>query len=455
MRRDRIGRPADDHPRVTLIRVLRRFATGHAFFGWYIVSGGIVVQVLLGGLVMHATGFYVAALQDEFAWSATLFGIALAMTRIEAGALGPLQGWAIDRFGPRMMMRFGIASTALGLILFYFINSQATFFIFYFIVSIGAGVGGFMTLTVAVVHWFQRTRARAMGYLMTGLAIGSLMAPLISFLIDSVGWRATSLGSGIVLFVIGQLIATLIVRPVDRGAAPEPSRAAMVARPDEPAVPARPRRDFTAREALRTRSFWALSFAHGSPLLMVAAVSGFFVLRVEELDGLGAGHAAIAIVIGTICQVAAQLIGGYAGDIISKRLIIGLCLAGHAAAAVVLAIAESFPMIILAAVLHWTAWGGRGPNINTLRADYFGPANIGQIMGWASVVMMVYSAGGSLLTGALRDLSDGWALPFLVAGIGTASGLIWLVLATRPAPPDVPREDDQPEPMMNYPQARR
>ena len=187
---------------------------------------------------------------------------------------------------------------------------------------------------------------------------------------------------------------------------------------------------------------------------MVAAVSGFFVLRVGEIDGLGAGHAAIAIVIGTVCQIAAQLVGGYAGDVISKRVIIAMCLAGHAAAAVVLAVADSFAMIILGAILHWTAWGGRGPNINTLRADYFGAANIGQIMGWASVVMMIYSAGGSLLTGALRDVSDGWALPFLVAGIGTASGLAWLVLATRPRLPDEPADADQPEPSMSYPQAR-
>ena len=436
--------------------MLLRFVTGRVFFGWYIVSGGIVVQILLGGLVMHATGFYVAALKEEFAWSATLFGIALAMTRIEAGALGPLQGWAIDRFGPRTMMRMGIASTALGMILFSFIENQASFFIFYFIVSIGAGVGGFMTLTVAVVHWFQRTRSRAMGYLMTGLAFGSLITPLISFLIDGVGWRATSLGSGIVLFVVGQLIATIIVRPGDRGEAPESARAATVARPDQaPREAIEQTRDFTTREAMRTRAFWALSFAHGSPLLLVSAVSGFFVVRVAEIDGLNAGHAAIAIVIGTVCQLASQLIAGYAGDFISKRLIIAICLAGHAAGAVVLAIADSFPMIVLAAVLHWTAWGGRGPNINSLRADYFGSTNIGKIMGWASVVMMVYSASGGLLAGALRDASGGWALPFLVVGVGAASGLIWIAMATRPRLPDLPSGDTPPAVPMSYPHARR
>ena len=412
------------------------------------------MQFLLGGLVMHATGFYVAALKAEFAWSATLFGVALAMTRIESGALGPLQGWAIDRFGPRMMMRFGIAATALGLILFSRLSNELTFFIFYFIISIGAGVGGFMTLTVAVVHWFKRTRSRAMGYLMTGLAFGSLMTPLISFLIDDVGWRWTSLGSGIVLFVFGQIIATLIVRPSDRGESPEPARSATVSRPNAPSEPIEQSRDFTTREAMRTRAFWALSFAHGSPLLLVSAFSGFFVVRVSEIDGLNAGHAALAMVVGTVCQVAAQLVAGYAGDVISKRLIIALCLAGHAAGAVVVAIANSFSMVILAAVLHYTAWGGRGPNINSLRADYFGSANIGKIMGWASVVMMVYSAGGSLLAGALRDISGGWTLPFVVVGIGAASGLIWLALASRPKPPQAPPDDDPTNAAMSYPQAR-
>ena len=47
---------------------------------------------------------------------------------------------------------------------------------------------------------------------------------------------------------------------------------------------------------------------------MVAAMSGFFVLRVSEIDGLGPAHAATAMAIGTVCQIAAQLIGGYAGD---------------------------------------------------------------------------------------------------------------------------------------------
>ncbi len=392
------------------------------------------------------------------------------MTRIESGSLGPIQGWAIDRFAPRAMMRFGIASTALGLILFSQITNEATFFLYYFIVSLGAGMGGFMTLTVAVVHWFQRTRSRALGYLMLGFSFGNLLAPLLATVIEDIGWREAALGSGILLFIVGQALATLIVRPSDRGQLPEPPRrpaatptatpaatsgatstatpsASAAARPDQPPA-------FTARQAMRTRAFWALALAHGSPLLLVSSISGFFAVRVAEIDGLTLGHAALAIVIGTICQVFAQLLSGYAGDFISKRLIIAVCLAGHVLAAVVLAFADSFLWVVLAAILHWIAWGGRRPLVSALSADYFGAAHFGKIMGWTSAVLMLFSSSGGLIVGILRDLSGGWAVPFLAVGIGAGTGLIWLALATRPQPPAPPTDADPADQTIPYPQTR-
>ena len=37
-------------------------------------------------------------LQDEFGWSSTIISLAFALTRVESGLLGPLQGWMADRF---------------------------------------------------------------------------------------------------------------------------------------------------------------------------------------------------------------------------------------------------------------------------------------------------------------------------------------------------------------------
>ncbi|MCY3602116.1 MAG: MFS transporter, partial [Chloroflexi bacterium] len=104
------------------------------FYGWWMVAGGFVIQTVLGLFMFHAFGFYVERLEEEFKWSKTTFSLAFAMTRIESGVLGPIQGWAIDRFGPRIMIRIGIATTGIGFVLFSFVDSVTTFFLTYFLI---------------------------------------------------------------------------------------------------------------------------------------------------------------------------------------------------------------------------------------------------------------------------------------------------------------------------------
>ena len=65
-----------------------RLRAPNVFYGWYIVIAGIVLNMLMGGLIMHAFHFYVAELKAEFLWPATLFGFAFMLTRIESGVLG-------------------------------------------------------------------------------------------------------------------------------------------------------------------------------------------------------------------------------------------------------------------------------------------------------------------------------------------------------------------------------
>ena len=132
------------------------------FYGWRIVGIGVVIQILIGGLMMQAFGAYAAVLRDEFGWSKALFSFAFSVTRVESGILGPLQGWLIDTLGPRKMMRAGLVMLGIGFLLFSQIDTQWHFFVSYLLMAIGASVGGFMTLTVAIVNWFERRRATAM-----------------------------------------------------------------------------------------------------------------------------------------------------------------------------------------------------------------------------------------------------------------------------------------------------
>ena len=411
------------------------------FYGWYIVGAGIVLNALMGGLIMHAFHFYVAELTAEFLWPATLFGIAFMITRIESGVLGPIQGWLIDRYGPQTMMRIGIASTAIGLVAFSQLWSQGTFITFYFIVSIGASVGGFMTVSVAVVTWFERKRSRALGYMSTGFAVGGFLATPVGFMIQEIGWRNAALLSAIVLFVIGQILATLFVRrPEDRGLVKDGGEEP-VADDQTNNTRRRPQatehrhRDFTAREAMRTRAFWGLALAHGAPLLVVSGVFVHFTLLVTEVEGLTLTHAGIAYTMMNVAQLVGQLVMGYLGDRFPKRPLLVPAMFGHCAAAIMLAFAASFEVILIAAMINGLAWGSRAPLITALRADYFGASNFGQIMGWSSIVMSAFMTAGGFLSSVLFDATGSYAVPFTVLGLGALSGAVWVLMAARPKLP--------------------
>jgi MFS family permease len=414
------------------------------FYGWYIVAGGIVINMLMGGLIMHAFHFYVAELKAEFLWPATIFGLAFMITRIESGVLGPIQGYLIDRFGPQTMMRLGITSTVIGLLAFSQLNSQATFIGFYFIVAIGASVGGFMTVSVAVVTWFERYRSRALGYMSTGFALGGFLATPVGYLIQEIGWRNMALASAILLFAVGQILATLFVRrPEDRGLTKDGISDTSGSGSDPnsqvslPPVNPHRHRDFTVREALRTRAFWGLALAHGAPLLVVSGIFVHFTLLVTEVDGLTVAHAGIAYTAMNVAQFVGQLGMGYLGDRFSKRLLLVPAMVGHCAAALMLAFAGSFEIIMLAAIVNGLAWGSRAPLITALRADYFGATNFGQIMGWSSIVMSAFMTVGGFLSSVLFDATGSYGIPFAVLGLGALTGALWVLMAARPRLPGV------------------
>ena len=409
------------------------------FFGWYIVAAGMVINMLIGGLVFHSFSFYVAELKAEFLWSASLFAFAFTLTRVESGVLGPIQGWLIDRFSPRMMIRWGVGLTAVGMLAFSQLWDPGSFIGFYFLISIGASVGGFMTISVVTVTWFERLRSRALGFMAMGFGLGGFWAPVVGSLMDAVGWRWTAIGTGVLLMVVGLALSSLFVRhPRDKGMEPDGGPASGSRRDGSNAsVAASPEsmyrhRDFTAREALRTRSFWALALAHGAPLMVVSGMMVYFATRVQEIEGLSAADAGVAWLVMSACQLVGQLTMGYLGDLISKRLILHFCMIGHGAAGVLLGIADSYLLVMLCSVVNGLAWGARGPLITALRADYFGASSFGQIMGWSSTVMMLFMVAGSLIVGTLRDVSGDFMLGFLVVGIGAGSGVLWVAMATRP-----------------------
>ncbi len=116
------------------------------YYGWFIVAAGIGIQALQAALLSRAYGLYVVLLAAEFGWSKTVFSIAFSLQQIESGLLGPLQGWMIDRFGPRAVMRAGILMFGAGFMLFSTVSAVVPFLLVFLLMAVGSSLGGFMPM---------------------------------------------------------------------------------------------------------------------------------------------------------------------------------------------------------------------------------------------------------------------------------------------------------------------
>ena len=128
---------------------------GRIFYGWWVVAAGFGLEALIGSLFFYAYGAYVVLLREEFGWSRTLLSAAFALARAESAVLGPIQGWLTDRFGPRVLIRTGMVVLGVGFMLFSRVHSPVAFFLTFFVMAVGAGLGGYLPITVAIVNWFR------------------------------------------------------------------------------------------------------------------------------------------------------------------------------------------------------------------------------------------------------------------------------------------------------------
>jgi sugar phosphate permease len=413
---------------------------GRVFYGWWIVAAGFGLEVLIGALLFHAYGAYVVLLREEFGWSRTMLSAAFAMARAESAVLGPLQGWLTDRLGPRALIRAGMVVFGVGFMLFSLVGSPLTFFLTFFLMAVGAGLGGYLPITVAIVNWFRRRRALALSLSAIGSAVGGLLTPLVVLALTRLGWRGTAFLSGVVILLLGVPGAQVMRhRPEAYGEWPDgesPAAPGPAGGGDRAArEPARAPVDFTPREALRTRAFWLISLGHGSALLVVSAVLVHMVAHLTERLGYSLAQASTVVALLTVTQIVGHLGGGWAGDRFSKRAIAVACMAGHAGGLVLLAMASASWMVVAFAVLHGLAWGARGPLMAAIRADYFGSAAFGTISGASSVVVMLGMIGGPLVAGILADRTGSYRSGFiLLAGLAFL-GSVFFLLGKRPPPP--------------------
>jgi MFS family permease len=424
------------------------------FYGWWIVSISATADALKHGTFNRSFTLYVQPMSKELGVGIGVFSLAEMLGRMEGGLQGPLLGWLNDKFGPRLIIVLGGTTSGLGFILLSMTDSYLYFLlVFVGLMSLGFRAGYNNALMPAINQWFRRHRALAMAVASMGSPLGAIIfAPLVGYLIVDVGWRPAAFASGVVVLVVVVPLALFVHRsPESRGVLPDgekparetpalprvsPSEARYSFRP----APGEP--DFTAREAMKTPTYWLLVLAVGmrntvhsgtqwllSPIIVWFLMNGH---RSAEESIIISGW---MIALLSACSLLMNPIVGWLGDSMSKQRLSSLAMIGGAFSLVVLlnqsgALWQVCLFVVLVAVSE-TA----NPLAWAIMGDFFGRRSYATLRGWQHLPDQLLSMSTPVWMGFIYDGTGSyyWALVPLAGIYGVAAVSYWVI--PRPKPP--------------------
>ena len=197
------------------------------FYGWWLVLISGIVMVVATVPLFHAMTVWAVALERNFGWSRAQLGLALTLTRIEGGLVGPLEGYLVDRIGTRWMVLIGLTILGGAWVFFSFVQNLWMFYAAYILMAVGQGLGSWIPLMTMLNKWFVRRRSSAIGWSnVVSRFSGLLLVPLIAWCVADapgrIGWQTTALILGIGIVVLAGPLASLIRNdPRDYGQQPD------------------------------------------------------------------------------------------------------------------------------------------------------------------------------------------------------------------------------------------
>ena len=404
------------------------------FYGWWICLGGALVMGMSAGINFHGFGNFIIPLSREFGWSRTVVSAIFSVARLESGFIGPVEGWAVDKIGPRKLMLIGIPLMGLGFVSLYWVNGLTTFLIAYVLgVTLGNSLGMHTPVSAAVANWFNKRRGLAFGIMWSGVGIGGVFVPLLGWAVSEFGWRQAALFTGIFVVVAGLPVAAIVRhRPEQYGLLPDgvtPTEGDTDK--DGKGLKIDFSKDYTARQALRTSSFWFLSLSIAARSLVSGGVG---LHLVPYFIGLGSSPVQAATYAGSvgIMSIPGRFGLSYLGDFLNRRYTMAACLFLMTVSILMLAGAESIKDAVPAMIVYSIAQGGISVIPQALIADYFGRRAFATITGFRSMIQMSGIIIGPVVSGYMYDKNGTYEAAFIGFAGAAVVSLVLVLMAFPP-----------------------
>lgn len=398
------------HPASTAARHLPLWAV--------ILVVGSIVGVSMGRA--QSMGLYLGPITQALGTGREPFALALALSQLLMGLCAPLSGGLIDKFGAGRIVIACVFTTIAGIFCMY--AATAPWHLLVSGVLMGIGVSGTgVTSLVGTIGRLAPPEKRLGAIASIGMAagIGGFVAlPVMHFLIEALGWKASLLW----LMVI---TALLIPLALPLGGKPEaPAQA--------PGTRAQTLKEALG-EAFTYPSFWLLTagfFVCGFHVAFIMAHLPSFV----QDQGLPAWVGPFALSVVGIANIAGTFVAGKSGQWVEKRQGLSIIYFGRSVLFLGFIFLPLTPAtVIIICGLLGLLWLATIPLTSGLVATFFGTTWMSMLFGFVFLSHQVGSFLGVWLGGRLFDLTGSYtAMWWISVALGLVAALLNWPISERP-----------------------
>ncbi|MPZ48006.1 MAG: MFS transporter [Dehalococcoidia bacterium] len=397
-----------------MVRLLPR---ANIYQGWWIVLVGYLAQLATIGSFGFVFGVLILPMQEDLGWSRTEIVGVVTVARLIGGvgamALGPMA----DRHGVRGLMT--LSALVAGVCLLGTAASESKLAYYVCWAGFGLAIPGLTNVgpAVAISNWFIRKRSQAVMFYTFGSATaGVVLAPLMSAIAGSFGWRTSWLAMALLFFAIAPLAWVWVRRrPEDLGLRADGDDTSPVSGAQATDMQSVEEPSWTVRQALRSRPFWLLTFAF---MLTSFPAASIFIHMASFVESKGfspaAGAAAVSVYGGGV--LAGRFLWGYIVARVGVQRALVAYGFGYGVSIFLFVLPDSLPAIYATTALLGIGIAGAQQLQVQAYPEYFGRRIVGTLFGYANVVAALTGATAPLLAAAAYDRSQSYQATFLVFG---------------------------------------
>lgn len=369
---------------------------------WFQLVASLIAMIMIANL-QYAWTLFVQPLQAGTGWKLSDIQAAFTLFILCQTWVQPLDGWLIDRLGPRGFITAAGVLCGLGWAGMGYATSLPMLYLLYCLAGVGAAFVYSGSIGSAL-KWFKDRRGLAAGIMAAGFGGGTaLFIPFISSMLATSGYQQTFVTTGILQGVVIAVVAQFLRHPpAEPAAAPAVGKAATTAK-----------RHLTTMEMLRTPRFYQLYV-----MFVLMATGGLLVTAnagpMARSWGLSAVALTWAATLSPIANGAARVTWGWASDKLGREntMVLTFVLQAIALFLVVAVGQTSAVMFSATLVLVYFTWGQIYSLFPATSGDYFGTKHA------TSNYAVLYTAKGtaSIIGGwvgtMLYEQSGSWAMGF-------------------------------------------